>query len=214
MCIRDRVYIADYNHLGVPACRILVPTMSEIYSADDLVDDNNNRSLDYRDDVLNLRNLSDKQCLSLYEKLEDSGLDDFMPLSELIGIVFAKDSGWHDYTIGELKAALCLAVGELQEAKNMIEMFMSFAEKDADIMNFYRCLDSLIDIELDADLSFSDYENALNKLYTPTTVTNALQVTRREQKFFGLEDINSSLSNLRTHQALVASFAKLRKKMQ
>ncbi len=30
------VYIADYEHLGVYACRIIVPGMSDIYPAEDL----------------------------------------------------------------------------------------------------------------------------------------------------------------------------------
>lgn len=32
----QEVYIADYEHLGVYACRIIVPGMSDIYPAEDL----------------------------------------------------------------------------------------------------------------------------------------------------------------------------------
>lgn len=31
------VYIADYNHLGVYVCRILIPSMSDIYTVEDLL---------------------------------------------------------------------------------------------------------------------------------------------------------------------------------
>ena len=38
---RKEVYIADYEHLGVYACRIIVPGMSDIYPAEDLLLANN-----------------------------------------------------------------------------------------------------------------------------------------------------------------------------
>jgi ribosomal protein S12 methylthiotransferase accessory factor len=41
------VYIADYEHLGVYGCRILVPSMSEIYQSEDLVWDNNNSGFSF-----------------------------------------------------------------------------------------------------------------------------------------------------------------------
>ncbi|MGL5462243.1 MAG: 30S ribosomal protein S12 methylthiotransferase accessory factor YcaO, partial [Aeromonas veronii] len=40
--LEQPVYIADYEHLGVYACRILVPGMSDIYPAEDLLLANNN----------------------------------------------------------------------------------------------------------------------------------------------------------------------------
>lgn len=48
------VYIADYEHLGVYACRILVPGMSEIYPVDDLLLANNNMGMHLRDIILSL----------------------------------------------------------------------------------------------------------------------------------------------------------------
>ena len=42
----------DYNHLDVYACRIIVPGMSDIYPADDLIYANNNMGMDWREILL------------------------------------------------------------------------------------------------------------------------------------------------------------------
>jgi ribosomal protein S12 methylthiotransferase accessory factor len=39
------VYMAVYDQLGAPACRILVPGYSEIYPVEDLIWDNTNKAL-------------------------------------------------------------------------------------------------------------------------------------------------------------------------
>ena len=48
------MYIADYEHLGVYACRILVPGMSDIYPAEDLLLGNNNMGAEVREALLAL----------------------------------------------------------------------------------------------------------------------------------------------------------------
>ena len=54
------VYIADLTDLGSSACRILVPDYSEVYPVEDLIWDNTNKALDYREDILNLHSLNNK----------------------------------------------------------------------------------------------------------------------------------------------------------
>ena len=48
------IYIADFTHLGVYACRILVPGLSEIYPIDDLEFENNSVANPIREAILNL----------------------------------------------------------------------------------------------------------------------------------------------------------------
>jgi hypothetical protein len=48
------IYIADFQHLGVYACRILVPGMSEIYPLDDLEWENNSVGNAIREAILHL----------------------------------------------------------------------------------------------------------------------------------------------------------------
>jgi len=80
------VYMAVYEHLGATACRILVPDYSEIYLVEDLVWDNTNKALLYREDILNLHRLDDEQLEALVERLEEADEDDYTEIKTLIGI--------------------------------------------------------------------------------------------------------------------------------
>lgn len=52
--IRHEVYIADYEHLGVYACRILVPGVSDVYPVEDLHMANNAMGIHLRETILAL----------------------------------------------------------------------------------------------------------------------------------------------------------------
>ncbi|MBZ4231160.1 YcaO-like family protein, partial [Mycobacterium tuberculosis] len=69
------VYIADYEHLGVYACRIIVPGMSDIYPAEDLWLANNSMGAHLRDTILSLPGSEwDKEdYLALIEQMDDEG---------------------------------------------------------------------------------------------------------------------------------------------
>ena len=81
------VYIADYEHLDVYACRIIVPGMSDIYPAEDLLLANNNMGADLRETLLALPDSQwDKEdYLALIEQLDEEGHDDFTRVRELLG---------------------------------------------------------------------------------------------------------------------------------
>ena len=108
----------DYNHLGVYACRIIVPGMSDIYPADDLIYANSNMGMDWREILLDLPHFHHDQetYQELLEELDEQGVDDATRVREFIGIVAAKASGWTTLRIGELKSMLYLALGDLAMA--------------------------------------------------------------------------------------------------
>jgi hypothetical protein len=72
--------------LGVYACRILVPGMSEIYPVDDLEWENNSVANHLREAVLYLPDLDDDECADLLETLNESGLADERLVAALIGL--------------------------------------------------------------------------------------------------------------------------------
>ena len=144
--IEKEVYIADYEELGTHACRILVPDYSEIYEVEDLIWDNSNRALDYREDILNLHSLNDENLLSLVDKLEESELDNYMLVSELIGIAFDEASEWGRLNIGELKNLIYLAIGNFEKSKELTEMFITFNDNLAPRRQFFQLLNVLLDI--------------------------------------------------------------------
>src|SRR5690606_751922 len=114
--LEKEVYIADYEELGAKACRILVPCFSEVYEAEDLVWNNHNMGLSFRPSILNLHSLDDKELNTLLNSLSESDLDDYLLVSELIGIAFEDTSPWGKCTVGELKGLIYLALGKQEEA--------------------------------------------------------------------------------------------------
>ena len=103
------IYIADFTHLGVYACRILVPGMSEIYPVDDLEFENNSVGNAIREAILNLPDLDDEECSDLLDTLNESALADQRPVAAVIGLAADAGSFWSDLRVGELKTLLALA---------------------------------------------------------------------------------------------------------
>ena len=108
------VYMAVYDQLGATACRILVPGYSEIYPVEDLVWDNTNKSLLFREDILNLHRLDDDSLEALLERLENNELDEYCDIATLIGIEFDENTVWGQLTVLELKLLIHLALHDLR----------------------------------------------------------------------------------------------------
>src|SRR5690606_34541772 len=81
-------YMAVFEELGAPVCRILVPGYSEVYPVEDLVWDNTNMALAFREDILGLHGLGDDELAALAARLEESELDIYMKIITLTGIEF------------------------------------------------------------------------------------------------------------------------------
>ncbi|AYF45182.1 YcaO domain protein [Halobacteriovorax sp. BALOs_7] len=203
------VYIADYNELGASACRILVPEYSEIYQPEDLIWDNHNQALDFREDILNLHSLNNEDLSSLIERLEDSELDNYMPISELIGVAFDESTVWGQLVIGELKALGYLALQNYEEAKHLVEMLGTFNDNTIERRRFYQALNNALDIELADDLEIADYLESFTKMYGPELMERVTKTLTLENRFDGLTQTNSSLVGIDKHLKLIESYKKL-----
>ena len=78
--------------------------------------------------------------------MDDEGLDDFTRVRELLGLATGKDNGWYTLRVGELKAMLALAGGDLEQALIWTEWTMEFNASvfSAERANYYRCLQTLL----------------------------------------------------------------------
>ncbi len=209
--LEKEVYIADFEELGVKACRILVPDYSEIYLPEDLIWDNHNKALNFRSDILNLHSLDDKALTKLVKKLEESELDNYTKISELIGIAFDENTTWGQLDIGELKCLSLLALKRFEEAKEYVEMFMSFNDNSAARRSFYQALNALLDIELDEEFEIADYLPNMTRMFGAEVMKNAVGTVTGEVRFFGLPKTNSELEGLDKHLRLIESYKKLQK---
>ncbi|TBM25322.1 30S ribosomal protein S12 methylthiotransferase accessory factor YcaO [Hafnia paralvei] len=207
------VYIADYEHLDVYACRIIVPGMSDIYPAEDLLLANNSMGAHLRTQLLQLpaSNFSKEEYLQIIEQLDDEGLDDFTRVRELLGIATGKDNGWYTLRVGELKAMLALAGGDLEQALIWTEWTQDFNASvfSPERANFYRCLQTLLLLSMEEERDPAQYYQAFSRMYGAETLEAASAVIAGEERFYGLPAVDDDLKALPAHQALLQAYQKL-----
>lgn len=207
------VYIADYQHLGIDACRILVPGMSDIYPADDLLLANNTMGAHLRDTLLALPE-SDWQpeaYLDLIDTLDDEGLDDAIRVRELLGLATGRDNAWSTLRIGELKVMLALAGGDHQQALLWTEWTQEYNTSvfSAERNNYYRCLHTLLLLTQEPEREPAQYQQTFSKMYGAEALAAATAAIHGKPCFHGLFAIDADLHTLPAHQALLAAYEKL-----
>ncbi len=198
------IYIADYTHLGVYACRIIVPGMSEIYPIDDLEWENNSVGNAVRPAILRLPELDDDECADLLYSLNELGLDDQRPVAAVIGLATDAGSFWQELRVGELKTLLALALGDEEAIREGCDWIRHFGQLDEQRRKVYRCIESLLNM---ADSS--PYSDALTHLYGADTLQQALALLNGEQRFFGLHAPGIALQGCDMHQRLLEAYGKL-----
>jgi ribosomal protein S12 methylthiotransferase accessory factor len=202
------VYVADFSHLGVYACRILVPGLSEIYPIDDLEFENNSVANPVREAILNLSDLDDEECTDLLETLNESSLADHRPVAGLIGLAADAGSFWADLRLGELKTLLALAVGDEAATLEGCEWILNFDQIDTQRKRVYACIQNLIHL---ADMGDSGpYLDALSLLYGAGPLAQAHALIMQEDRFMGLSAPGLALEGCEMHHQLLKAYDKVR----
>ena len=209
------VYIMDYNHLDVYACRIIVPGMSDIYPADDLIYANSNMGMDWREILLDLPHFhhDPETYQELLDELDEQGIDDATRVREFIGIVAPKASGWTTLRIGELKSMLSLALGDLAMALDWANWTynMNSSVFTAERANYYRCLINSLELFMDSQRDPQQYRMVFEKMYGKDAVAFAWGAIQGGNPFYNLPASDETLANFSEHQKLLAAYAKLQK---
>lgn len=207
------VYIADYEHLSVYACRIIVPGMSDIYPAEDLLLANNSMGAPLRETLLALpeSQWEPEAYLELIVQLDEEGHDDFTRVRELLGLASGKDNGWYTLRIGELKAMLALAGGDLDQALIWTEWTMEFNQSifSEERANYYRCLQTLLLLAMEEERDPLQYHRAFVRMYGQAAVEAASAAISGEAPFYGLQAVDLDLKAFPAHQSLLAAYEKL-----
>ena len=208
------VYVATYEDFGAMACRILVPDYSEVYLAEDLIWDNTNQALMFREDILNIHSLTNKELENLLERFEEVQLDHYTVISGLIGIQFEENSVWGKLDVGELKILIYLALKKYVEAKEIIDEFLNFNDNIVERVLFYQALSAVLDITMDEELDIDDYLPNLNRMYNSKVMGNVIGSVTGTVKFYGLTKTSMKLEGLDKHQSLIESYKKLHRARQ
>ncbi len=203
------VYVAVFEHLGATACRMLVPDFSEVYSVDDLIWDNTNKALQFREDILNLHRLTDAELDALVERLEDSEEDHHSDIKTLIGIEFDENTVWGQLTILELKLLIYLALNRLEEALELTEEFLQFNDNTVERELFYQAMAAALEVALDDEMALSDYEPNLRRMFGDERMDAVIGSLQGSVRFHGLTPTNMQLEGLDKHLRLLDSLKKL-----
>jgi ribosomal protein S12 methylthiotransferase accessory factor len=204
-----QVYMAVYEHLGAKACRILVPGYSEIYPIEDLIWDNTNKALFFREDILNLHRLDGDALGDLLQRLEESELDDYTDIRTLIGIEFDENTVWGQLTILELKVLIQLVLERFDDAKELVEMFLQYNANTLDRVLFFQALNVVLEVQLDSDLDMADYEVNFRRMFGDARMDAALGSVDGSVRFHGLTPTSMKLEGLDRHLRLIDSYKKL-----
>jgi ribosomal protein S12 methylthiotransferase accessory factor len=205
------VYMAVYDELGAIACRILVPGYSEIYPVEDLVWDNTNKSLLFREDILNLHRLDDDALAGLLERLENNELDEYSDIATLIGIEFDENTDWGQLTVLELRLLIKLALQQFEEAQELVGAFLQYNDNTVERRLFYQALSAVLEVVLDDELELADYEVNFRRMYGNPRMDAALGSVDGSVRFFGLTPTSMQLEGLDRHHRLMDSYKKLHK---
>jgi len=205
------VYIAEYDHLGATACRILVPGYSEVYPVEDLVWDNTNKSLLFREDILNLHRLDDEALADLLDRLENNELDEYSDIATLIGIEFDENTEWGQLTVLELKLLIQLALQQFEEALDLVGAFLQYNDNTVERKLFYQAMNAVLEVVLDDELELDDYVVNFRRMFGNARMDAVLGSVDGSVRFAGLAPTGMGLEGLDRHQRLLDSYKKLHK---
>lgn len=202
------IYISDYNHLNVYACRILVPGMSDIYPVDEIVWNNNNDGALFREAFLTLKDLEQEDWLEILDGLEQGGYNDALAAAEFIGIAPDPGTVWADFRLGEMKAMLALAAQD-EQAIDWVNWALHLDQNNEENTRKYRCLQALLEIKWDETRQYNDYLRSLGLMYGDDMAKQCLAIVEGEVIFDGLHCPGLSLEGFETHQKLLDGYKKL-----
>ena len=203
------VYMAVYDQLGATACRIIVPGYSEIYPVEDLVWDNTNKALLFREDILNLHRLSDARLEALLDRLENNELDEYGDVASLIGIEFDENTEWGQLTVLELKLLIHLALQQFEEAHELVGAFLQYNDNTLERGLFYQALNVVLEVLLDDELELEDYVTNFRRMFGNARMDAVLGSVDGSVRFFGLTPTSMKLEGLDRHHRLLDSYRKL-----
>ena len=203
------IYTTEHDQLGAIACRILVPDYSEIYPVEDLIWDNTNKSLLFREDILNLHRLNDKKLTALLDRLENNELDEYADIATLIGIEFDENTEWGQLTVLELKLLIHLALKQLEAAQDLVGAFLQYNDNTVERKLFYQALNVVLEVALNPELEIENYEHNFRRMFGNARMDAVLGSVNGNVRFFGLTPTNMKLEGLDRHHRLIDSYKKL-----
>ncbi|MDA8127159.1 MAG: 30S ribosomal protein S12 methylthiotransferase accessory factor YcaO [Betaproteobacteria bacterium] len=201
-----QIYVADFTHLGVYACRILVPGVSEIYPVEELEFENNSAGNLVRPALARLPDLTDDECADLLDLIVELELADDRLVPVLIGLAPDPDSPWTDLRVGELKLLLALALGDDDAILEGCAWIAQYGQRSEARLRVYRCIADLVRLD-----DPNPFEAALTMMYGRETLEQAFALFNQDVRFFGLTRLGGDFEGSAMHRRLLEAYRKVRR---
>ena len=200
------IYVADFTHLGVYACRIFVPGMSEIYPIEELQWENNTVGNLVRPAILRLPKLTQDESRALLDIFDELDLAENLPITTLIGLAADAGTAWVDLRVGELKALLGLAAGDTDAALDGCAWISQFGQLSEERARVYRCIENILQLE-----EPEHYDANLLLLFGAKTLKQAYALVDRKEQFFGLNLLGANMQGSEMHRQLLKAYEKVQR---
>ena len=168
----------------------------------------------FRQDILSLKNLDKDNWENILSQLEEGGYNDVQRVAEFIGVAPDPGTGWATLRIGELKAMLCLAIQDYEQAIGWVEWCLHMDQLDDARTRHYRCLMALLEIKLADEHEYDEYSDSLALMYGEDNVAIGIDIVEGNIVFHGLHSPGLSLDGFNAHKKLLEGYAKLHKAKQ
>jgi ribosomal protein S12 methylthiotransferase accessory factor len=180
-----------------------------VYPVEDLIWDNTNKALLFRNDILNLHQLDDDALEDLLDRLENNELDDYSDIATLIGVEFDENTVWGQLTVLELKLLIHLALEQLEGAQDLTQAFLQYNDNSVERGLFYQALNVVLEVTLDDELELADYEANFRRMFGNERMDAVIGSVDGSVRFYGLTPTSTKLEGLDRHQRLIDSYKKL-----
>ena len=203
------IYIADFEHLGIYSCRVIVPGMSEIYPVEKLVHGNNNMAIDLRERLLALAALNINEIDELFDYLDILECDEQQLVADFIGVVADKGSIFDGMRLVELKLLMSLSLGNLELALDCSEWVLQLGGLTFKRGQLHRCLNHLLKFTLLDEAKLSDWGAVLNDLYGSVLLDRCQSMLKGKRVFEDFPVFGLDLVGMEQHKAVLDVYRRL-----
>jgi ribosomal protein S12 methylthiotransferase accessory factor len=203
-------YVLDLPHLGVYACRILVPGFSEVYPAADLQENNSNAALPLRALLRRLPELDAGEHRALLKALDEHGFADEQPVAELLGLLADAGSAWASLRVGELRGWLLLALGKKKKARLDLQWALDFGGLSPSRARLLRAVSDVLRFQTEKELALDDFRPVLTRLHGDEQLARAERLVQGDECLPYLPALAESTEEMQRHGLLLQALHRLR----
>lgn len=201
------VYVADYEHYGFKACRIVAPGMSEVYPFDELIIKNQNDGRVLRHALQQFVQTNRPQVV--LDVLDEIGFSDHQGVASLIGLMPDSGSQWSDLKVIDLRFWMELAAGDYPSAYDTLQGCKAYVHPQRPMAKIFEAFSMALDIEL-KQLHFSDYRQGLIQLFGEDTVAYIEQHLQGEVVCWGCPIGMAAFKQSQRHQSMEGVYVRAR----